>query len=260
MNYHVDTMMVKVRTVGELGYSGPESWVVLTEGRDTIKYDLDVVIPQNDTCGIEVDLYVRGGNVNGSSRYFVTTGDTIEIYHDWPKPLEPRGAKTVVYSKGNRHHVPGSEIPPWKQPPQDTTLKVLNPDSASGVDPAIIMRPEGKVDTIDDKTELPRPNLNSRMVDSSGWSTVDGLVEAAAKDIVKERDKTRELIVDLRKPEDYNYVKSLVSELIPCDTAGYYRAKLTHAQANEIHKHGITISSSRPAPGPHPAPKGLNQK
>jgi hypothetical protein len=35
--------------------------------------------------------------------------------------------------------------------------------------------------------------------------------------------------------------------------------KLTRAQAKEVHDRGIAITSSRPAPGPHPAPKGFNQ-
>jgi hypothetical protein len=83
-----DTMVVKVKTFGNLECLGDTSWVVRNEGKDTMVYYLNVMIPPNDTSGIEVDLYVRRGCANGDDRYFVTTGDTLEIYKSWPKPRE----------------------------------------------------------------------------------------------------------------------------------------------------------------------------
>ncbi|MDD4052259.1 MAG: hypothetical protein PHR28_10240 [candidate division Zixibacteria bacterium] len=255
MRVPIKQVTVKVTTYGRLEYSGPIGWDIPTEGKDTISFNLDVVVPPNDTSGIKVDIWH-----NADAQYFVTTGDTMEIYHSWPQPPQPKELQTTFYEMGGgMHRVPGSEIPPWKRPPQDSTLKVLMPVSAAGTDSSIIMKPEGKVDTLAGKTVLPQPNINSKVVDSAGWSTIDGLKEAAQKDIEKERDKKRELIVDLRKPEDYNYVRTLATELIPCDTAGYYRVKLTHAQANDVHNRGISITSARPPRGPHPAPKGIDQ-
>ena len=81
-----DSLIITVQKVGKLQYFGPERLSISPEGRDTVRCYLDVAIPPNDTSGIVVELYVRGGNYNGSSRYFVTTGDTMEIYHSWPKP------------------------------------------------------------------------------------------------------------------------------------------------------------------------------
>jgi len=254
MELPFESLVVRVETYGKLTYSGPTSWIVRNDGRDTLWYELNIVVPANDTSGIMVDM-----GCNADAQYFVTTGDTMEIYHSWPKPPEPRGAKTVVYSKGNRHHVPGSEIPPWKRPPQDSIMKAVPIDSTAGINFIPTAKPMRVADSVGAQHGLPNEASRPKLVDSAGWSTIDGLKEAAAKNMAKERDKTRELIVDLRKPADYDYVRTLVKEMVPCDTAGYYRVKLTHTQANEVHKRGIAITSSRPAPGPHPAPKGINQ-
>lgn len=241
---------VKVTTYGGLEYSGPVNWNIPIEDKDTISFNLDVVVPPNDTSGIKIDIWH-----NADAQYFVTTGDTMEIYHSWPRPPEPPYSTAVFQSKGNKHHVPGANIPPWKRPPQDSIAKAAPFDSTEEINFKPTAKPMRVADSMGVEHGLPKEASRPKLVDSAGWSTIDGLKEAAAKDMAKERDKTRELIVDLRKQEDYNYLRTLVTELTPCDTTGYYRVKLTHAQANEVHKRGIAITSSHPAPGPHPAPK-----
>jgi hypothetical protein len=251
MELPFESLVVRVETYGKLIYAGPTSWIVRNDGRDTLWYELNIVVPANDTSGIMVDM-----GCNADAQYFVTTGDTMEIYHSWPKPPEPPYSTAVFHSKGNKHHVPGSEIPPWKRPPQKPVIKIMTSDSAGWRDPRVNPQAADSTNGLDEGGgKLPRYS-GPKVVDSAGWSTIDGLREAAQKDMEKESNKKRELIVDLRKPEDYNYMKTLATELIPCDTAGYFRVKLTRAQAKEVHDRGIAITSSRPAPGPHPAPKG----
>jgi len=46
-----------------------------------------------------------------------------------------------------------------------------------------------------------------------------------------------------------------MKEMTASDTVGYYRVKLTHAQAAEIHRRGIDITAARPTPGPGPKPR-----
>lgn len=254
LDFPFESIIVKVETFGNLTYSGPMTWTVRNEGVDTLSYELAVDVPPNDTSGIRVNI-----GCNADAQYFVTTGDTMEIYHSWPRPPEPPYSTAVFQSKGNKHHVPGANIPPWKRPPQDSIAKAAPFDSTEEINFKPTAKPMRVADSMGVEHGLPKEASRPKLVDSAGWSTIDGLKEAAAKDMAKERDKTRELIVDLRKPADYDYVRTLVKEMVPCDTAGYYRVKLTHAQANEVHKRGISISSSRPAPGPHPAPKGINE-
>ncbi|MDD4052260.1 MAG: hypothetical protein PHR28_10245 [candidate division Zixibacteria bacterium] len=215
-------------------------------------YELVVVVPPNDTSGIKVGI-----GFNADAQYFVTTGDTMEIYHSWPQPPQPKELQTIFQEMGGgMHRVPGSEVPPWKRPPQKPVIKIMTPDSAGWRDPRVNPKAADSTNGLDGGGgKLPRYS-GPKVVDSAGWSTIDGLREAAQKDMEKESNKKRELIVDLRKPEDYNYMQTLATELIPCDTTGYFRVKLTRAQANEIHKRGISIFSSRPVPGPHPAPRG----
>ncbi|RME21599.1 MAG: hypothetical protein D6800_11895, partial [Candidatus Zixiibacteriota bacterium] len=50
-----------------------------------------------------------------------------------------------------------------------------------------------------------------------------------------------DVVLDLRKAADYDFVRSLVDSLIPTDSAGFYRAIMKHPPLIKIEKRGIRI-------------------
>ena len=91
--FDCDKATVTVASVDKLEYSGPMSWVAEFEEDSTYSTIFQVVIPPNDTSGIEVQ--VKGGP-HGKHKfiYFITVGDSVEVKpvnlrSHRPKPSRP---------------------------------------------------------------------------------------------------------------------------------------------------------------------------
>lgn len=77
-----DSVILMVTNERGAAYSGPERWVVpLTEGAPYVCF-VDLNIPENDTCAVEFSAGCRF--MIDDHRWFVTTGDTLEMYAQHP--------------------------------------------------------------------------------------------------------------------------------------------------------------------------------
>ncbi len=81
---------ITVTPLFNLTYIGEKTWVTKAKKDSAVFYTLKVIIPPEDTSGIEV--MVDGGSCGRhyASNHFVTTGDTIEVY-----PGNPRHASGI---------------------------------------------------------------------------------------------------------------------------------------------------------------------
>lgn len=77
---------VKLELADRLEYAGPKEWKLSLADGDSVEYNFQVIIPPNDTSGIRFNIYVGSHVWQTARRYFVTTGDTLEVYQGKPKP------------------------------------------------------------------------------------------------------------------------------------------------------------------------------
>lgn len=80
---------VSVAPVGGLTYTGEKSWTAHVTVHAPAAYILTVVIPPNDTSGLDVTINGGGFCLGFGAIYFVTTEDTVEVYAG--RPTHKRG-------------------------------------------------------------------------------------------------------------------------------------------------------------------------
>ena len=243
-----DTLTVKVATIDNLEYKGALSWNVFVKEGDTINYNIEVMIPDYDTSGLVIQFFHKSENsIRTVYRYFVTTGDTLEIYGQKPKP------------------------PPPPPPPHYGV-----PDS---LHPLHTRKPSPKYDSLrskitgivtdDEKREIleryPLTNADIQVMRFNGedWTRRrgeykfvpwDGKTAEELHAETKEQqrianEKEVEVVFDLRQTEDYEYVKELVPDLTAMDEPGCYRAVVKQRLARIIKSQGIDVALYPNLPG-----------
>ncbi|MCP4567260.1 MAG: hypothetical protein GY841_06745 [FCB group bacterium] len=208
-----DTLKVEVTKIDNLEYNGIKSWEVYVAEWDTIDYDINVNIPDMDTSGIIIQLFKDSTSMSTAYRYFVTTGDTLEVYGQKPK------APKV-------HHVEMRCSSEEAKKPRDS---VIYP---SGI---YEMTDVQKMQDLE-KTPLTNSDEQHIMVDGEVWGRLRGeykfhrvktVVDPPKfkpAEIEMEADSTYDLILDLRQKDDYEFVKEIIPDLNPLAKTGYYRA------------------------------------
>jgi hypothetical protein len=81
--HECDEVKVKVSKIVNLEYTGDTAWVVPVEKGKWYRRTLNVSIPDGDTSGIEITMQC-GRVPTTPACYFVTTGDTVEVYAGKP--------------------------------------------------------------------------------------------------------------------------------------------------------------------------------
>jgi len=77
-----DTVVISVKNLRGMPYTGPESWVVPASELTPYTYTVNIAIPDNDTSAIEIGAGCT--MTMDEARWFVTTGDTLEMYAQNP--------------------------------------------------------------------------------------------------------------------------------------------------------------------------------
>jgi len=80
-----DEVTITVTPLYNLVYIGERSWVATVKKDEPVSYILRVIIPPNDTSGIEIMVDGGGCGSHYASNHFVTTGDTVEVYPGNPR-------------------------------------------------------------------------------------------------------------------------------------------------------------------------------
>jgi hypothetical protein len=139
-----DSIRAKLSLFGGLDVRGPADWLVEKGSGDTVVYPVEVMIPDQDTAGIEAWIFADGIRVNSGCMYFVNTGDTLsgDTFDLW-------------YKREKEEHVPA-------------------PDTINIRHESIIL-PEGILArTAQGRKELREPLVHHAHVRNVGWATCMG--------------------------------------------------------------------------------------
>jgi hypothetical protein len=212
-----ETMTITVDVVNGLVYHGENPFSFEGKIEEEREFILDITIPPNDTSSIELDI--RGEKIpwNATDLWFVTTGDTVEMYLGKPiGPSLPRTKTGIPDSLLKTDQNPGEKS--VKKPTDEEYMRMLEEEPLTGskiqhirVNGEIWGRKEGeyqfhKVEVSTDVNQI----LENKV--------------APLRDLADNNEFN--IVMDLGKSEDYEFVKLLVSELLPMDQGGQIRFEL----------------------------------
>jgi hypothetical protein len=237
--------------------------------RDTGQMSFSVTIPAGDTSGFEL----QGPCGINDSRYFVTTGDTVETHWSdprlYPRPRTqwwehpPQGQRkrgafpildslwgdigiaeedtvTQPYAKAEIFHHDEDSLKSANVEKEQRNREELEQSPLIGqqteyisVDGQLFMREEGE-------TKFHPAVPVRRLHELKGE---DSLAMARAIDSVSRASANvrQDVRLDLQTPERLETVRRIVDSLFPTDTAGIYRARLTRQMMQELWNAGIKI-------------------
>jgi len=271
-----EVVTVHATGVDGLEYSGPERWEVQP---DTLTPDfstrLQVMAPPNDTSGLSVVIEC-GKYQHKSPRYFITTADTLQVLasnpREWPKmPTEKENRQNRLkdYERAKRE---------WEE--EQERLKHVG-KSITGhlprgsTDDSAFERPPSREMTLDSLHKLeetPLTELSGQFVQvgetlyvrregeykfkpAETYSSREEAVQARKN---REPDWSREdhIVMDLRKQEDYDFVKKFVDSLIPMEKEGYFHTVTTIDVTDKVRARRIEYAPYPSYPGQSgPPPK-----
>ena len=276
-NYPCDSIRVRLSSIGRVAVISPTEWLVTKPAKGTLRYRLQVTVPDEDTSGVLATTSIAGWADNSTDMYFVTTGDTLEAYFEWPKPVVVRRQK-MIYPWGDTVEVlndtPGQRV--FLTPAGDTVnadgldlwYKRENekhnpsPDTVNIKHETIVL-PEG----ILARTAQGRKELMERepflkgtrqaiTVDGQLWIRDSGEYKfrpgvtvkngpAFMDSVMRTRGErghdTVHVVLDLQTPADYDAAKHVVEDLRPMDRPGFYHAFITREVAEKLGKSGIDL-------------------
>jgi hypothetical protein len=324
-----EDVTITVTKIDKLEYSGDVSWSFHGVPEDTYSFELGVVIPSNDTSGIEIEVKCDPWSEEFVA-YFVTTTDKVEYYYYDPRlrfpssehkaprmtidyshiPWEPgphgEGTSSTGYEDEAGNWVPidsvkdgfaldgrrvgffdddgrfvalDSLLKTTETQPDTVTQPMTSPDRSK-----IWMHDQdGKliqVDTvwlfdsvrqaaIQDQLEEMRRREESPLADKdhevitvgdtlyerhrgeSKFRPMERVFDRSARFDNKRDsilalmgDKKLDVILDLRDPEHYEFVRSLIDSLVPSEEPGFYRAVVPFDLLQKLAENGIDVSKN----------------
>jgi hypothetical protein len=257
-----EAVTFSVDSVWSLEYQGEMTWVIGVEKGSTYSRTLHAVISPNDTSMIRITI--KGCRDWGSAElYFVPAGDTAKWFQGHPKDY--------------------LEWPDWDTMPRmvlggqsDSFPVVYERDSTA--DGQVLVDSSGVYSTggprtMEELQELEKTPLTARKVegyevDGKFWTRRLGeykfrrqelLTEAQVRVLDEGRwERTKHeklsLSIDLRKPEDYEFVKQLVDSLAPMERPGFYHAVVTRELSARIQARHIPTERYPGYPGEAESP------
>ncbi len=243
-----DTMIVKVITTGKIDYRGPETWVIRNDSSKQFVFNPEIIIPLNDTCGIEFEIYVRNGLRNSSRLHFVTTGDTLEISQYWPTPKIERKWPIYINADGDtldtdsvHAHWFDKSNPEESYEVKSSGYRIKYPPTEEEIRDSLERNPlttHHRQFIMVDSVMLVRDKGEHEFRPAHG-GTIESIGAASTE---RSRLDTADIIMDLRMPDDYEELKRLVNDLLPMERTGFYRTSVTREKAGQIQDMGINIS------------------
>ncbi|MEW6052084.1 MAG: hypothetical protein AB1644_13610 [Candidatus Zixiibacteriota bacterium] len=253
-----DSVQVTVTTDGNLECHSPKQWTVVFGAKPPYTPDtslLEVVIGDKDTCGFTIHLDCPRFDWD-IDRFFVTTGDTIEIFSGDPRWID--------------RDFP--QVPNYPQPPQGRRVRGEFPlldslfpfeDDTVTVPKQTLRRSESKAE--DERLEMRRLELTPLANASVQTIMVDGQYYQRRKgeykfhpievitdmrahsqrrlDSVMAADAGRlhDTWLDLRDSAKYEWARKNVDSLIPTTVPGIFHALITKQTMNKLGEKDIEM-------------------
>jgi len=274
-----DLLMMVVYPFRGLTYAGPDTFYVPYRTENPYSTLLEVTIPPNDTSYL-VFWEECGDVARDYGRAFVTTGDTLVTWGgtggysrylaiEWTERQKPFSREE--YERAKREWEERQEQ--LKSVGKSTTghLRRLTPEDSARVK---VWRREITLDSLHKLEEKPLTDKNAQVIQvgdtlyirkkgeykfrvAETFNSWEEYLESRRN--LKPEDLVSEvhIVIDLRDPEDYNFVKGLVDSLIPMEKPGYYHtvAKMSVIDAIKTHRIGYMRYPRYPGEsGPPPKP------
>jgi hypothetical protein len=131
-----ENVTITVTKIDKLEYSGDMSWSFHGVPEDTYSFELEVVVPSNDTSGIEIEVKCDPWSEDVVA-YFVTTMDKVEYYYYNPRlrfPSSKHKAPKKSIDYGHLSSVPGTVGDPGRGYVIDAEGNVFPAESLGIVD------------------------------------------------------------------------------------------------------------------------------
>jgi hypothetical protein len=266
-NTECRTITVKLVTVGNLELRGEAKWHLTLVDSAVYKRNVEIVIPDHDTSGIEVTFSCNNDTrtFGGDCAFFVPEGDSVKIFRG-----DPRGFDFP------RTQVPIADLPPTGRRvkgefPHSDSLYPIPEDTVKL--PTVTYHREDRI-AAEQATQdsLERFPLTDRSIQ---YVTVDGQTLERRKgetkfhpiesktfaewtvffqkrhDSAMEANKNvrSDTWIDLHNPADLAFAKSLIDSLLPTDTAGIYRAAINRSTFIRLSEKGIRTRKWGTLPG-----------
>ncbi len=256
---------------------GINGLAVLSESRFTFngviekreEFAIEVNIPDYDTSAILVEI-CRGDEskrMSGFERWFVTTGDTVEVYN--AKPV--RGHK-------NRENWPSNEeIANLHEQDRIKRDRIKNDPTYRGEHlkkTKISLTKREKMELME-QSPLKTHSVQFITVDGISYrrdygeykfresKVIDNIVPNidSLNNYYQEHadELTKHIVIDLREPKDYDFVKNLCPDIKEMERKGYYEGTLTLRQIELIFEKGLKAERYPRYPG-DPSPGQLDRQ
>lgn len=248
-----DEITVSVETVSGLTYFGETYWTVPFRDKIETNYSFDVIIPDNDTCGLKITLSC-GDYSNTINRYFITTSDSVQMIRSMPRTY-PEGFLRPKFEGRIGNVIPGEfpEDDSLYGIPENPTLIDYERDSSYQMtkEEAQLRRMhwlEQKPLTDKDREDVFVGNV--RYIRYRGEYEFTSANEKLGAELQSMKDNPPDndydVIFDLTKKDDYNFVNQLVDSLVPDpDSLSYYRTVIKRNILIQILNKGIKYQTYR---------------
>ncbi len=232
-------MNVKVTTFGDLGYADQTEWNVELKKDDSIIYVTELIIPKNDTSGLQIVVTKDGNRWNAFDIYFVTTGDTIQTFSRDPRTITQAEVRVPDYSDRLPHERPG-----FKPGVKESSHHVTDTEKKARMEREPLTHADNQAILVDGETwARSRGEYKFHKMKSSSDPHGD-IKRRSAEYYELNKHREQDISLDLRKPEDYNFVEELVGrKLEEMDSVGYYHGMISKENLNKIQDHGILYSN-----------------
>lgn len=262
-NWMDEALQLKIRPVGNLVVMGNDVIDIAGKKGKREEFIVSFSIPDNDTVGIEIEVRGDGGRYrkNAISRWFVTTSDTVGVYRskpvrpyqprwDWPS-LEERAAKKERELEHRRRIMNRPVIDTTGSPSYTIRVHpITQQEQMEFMEQSPCTLSGGQSITVDG-VYYHRNHGEYKFRKTKFYKSFDeGIADRHHSYTDEEkRTVTKHLVLDLRDPEKYNYALELIGELIPMERAGYYEVTATLAQAEDLSRAKIDMSTYPRYPG-----------
>ncbi len=258
-----DSVRVELSVIGALTLAGPRQWRLTLNGDTSFTHEVEITIPAKDTSAIYFAVWWGTRPAPYKVRcYFVTTGPQVELYYGVPTPIGPMPWEVEARTQREFDSLSQLRREAMKTPSTGTSRFYLDIATEDSI----------YLDSIAEKywPELARKKLmeDSALVDrEKQYLMIDGLyqgiyfvryrgekkfnrIEGSRDPIADSKRRmdslratmppaTYDIVVDLRDPEHYEYIKSLVDSLGATEEKGFYRTVTTKEIVAEIEKRHI---------------------
>ncbi len=256
---------VDITEIGALKCGDQRHWDVTMKEDTIFTLTMDVVIPDNDTSGINFEvLWGENPYPVKFPYYFVTTGPDVEVHPGKPVDFGPMPWEVEARTIRMGDSLERIEL---QKPPYPS-------DGIIGR-PYYNIAPEDSVylDSISESSK--KHFVQMRMMEDSVWAGQDRQLYMIERlcfarnpgekkfrrieghtDPLAEGTRWRDsvlavsppakydIIIDLRDPDDYDYVKTLVDSLGVTEEKGFYRTVTSKAVLGKLAEHGIEFRNT----------------